>query len=168
MIKSLRINKSELFYTSKWDNQNLNEYYQHILNNLILFLTNNNVPYSVNFGCDEITKDINLDFQYEHTFIKNKDGEYYPVCQPMETLRLIRGEYHPIGSTLQYPTKWGRKKASLHLVGTKLRDAELELENLMNNYKSKNCVNYLCKTCCKSDNCYFHTHIQQQNKIKQK
>ena len=76
MIKSLRINKSELFYTSKWDNKNLNEYYQHILNNLILFLTNNNVPYSVNFGCDEITKDINLDFQYEHTFIKNKDDEY--------------------------------------------------------------------------------------------
>jgi len=25
---------------------------------------------------------------------ENKDGEYYPVCQPMETLRLIRGEYH--------------------------------------------------------------------------
>ena len=61
---------------------------------------------------------------------ENRDGEYYPVCQPMETLRLIRGEYHPIGSTLQYPTKWGRKKASLHLVGTKLADARLELENL--------------------------------------
>lgn len=61
---------------------------------------------------------------------ENTEGEYYPVCQPMETKRLVRGEYHPIGSTLQYPTKWGRKKASLHLVGTKLADAELELENL--------------------------------------
>jgi len=77
MIKNVIINKSELYYTTKWDVGNLNEYYQHILNNLIFFLKNNNVPYSVNFGCDEIIKDINLDFQYEHTIIKNEDGEYY-------------------------------------------------------------------------------------------
>jgi hypothetical protein len=76
MNKSVKINKSELFYTTKWCNQNLNEYYQYILNNITLFLTNNNVPYSVNFGCEEISKDINLDFQYEHTFIKNSNGGY--------------------------------------------------------------------------------------------
>ena len=61
---------------------------------------------------------------------ENEAGEYYPVVNRMEKHTLIRGEYHPIGSTLQYPTKWGRKQASLHLVGTKLRDAKLELENL--------------------------------------
>ena len=46
---------------------------------------------------------------------ENKEGEYYPVCQPMETLRLIRGEYHPIGSTLQYPTKWAVKRLAYTL-----------------------------------------------------
>jgi hypothetical protein len=34
MNKSVKINKSELFYTTKWCNQNLNEYYQYILNNI--------------------------------------------------------------------------------------------------------------------------------------
>jgi len=76
MIKNTIINKSELFYTNEWDNSNLNEYYQYILNNIILFLTNNNVPYSVNFGCNDIVKDINLDFQYEHTIVNNGDNSY--------------------------------------------------------------------------------------------
>lgn len=77
MIKSKIINKTELFYEDKWDIGNLNEYYQHILNQLIYFLNNNDVPYSVNFGCKTLSKDINLDFQYEHTIIKNNE-EY--IC----------------------------------------------------------------------------------------
>jgi hypothetical protein len=76
MITNTIINKSKLFYTNEWDNSNLNEYYQYILNNIILFLTNNNVPYSVNFGCNDIVKDINLDFQYEHTILNNGDNNY--------------------------------------------------------------------------------------------
>ena len=60
---------------------------------------------------------------------ENEQGEYYPVCQPIETPGLIRGEYIPIGSRLQYPTKWGRKKASLHILEFKIADAKRELEN---------------------------------------
>ena len=68
---------------------------------------------------------------------ENQSGEYYPVCQPIETPGLIRGQYIPIGSRLQYPTKWGRKKASIHLLEHKIQDtirtiqsAERELEKL--------------------------------------
>ena len=59
MIKSKIVNKSELFYETKYDDSNINEYYQYILNTIILFLTKNNIPYSINFGCDNILKDIN-------------------------------------------------------------------------------------------------------------
>ena len=68
---------------------------------------------------------------------ENSAGEYYPVCQQIDTPGLIRGEYIPIGSRLQYPTKWGRKKASLHLLNHKIEDtkrtlaqAAIELEKL--------------------------------------
>lgn len=88
MIKSGVINKSELFYTTKYVDGNLNEYYQHILNNIRLFLTNNNVPYSVNFGCEDISKDINLDFQFEHTILKN--GEDRCTCKIHRFYSLIK------------------------------------------------------------------------------
>jgi hypothetical protein len=88
MIKSKLINKSELFYTTKWDNGNLNEYYQYILNCIILFLTKNNIPYSVNFGCDDILKDINLDFQYEHTIVNDGKVGYY--CDVYRFTNLIQ------------------------------------------------------------------------------
>ena len=61
---------------------------------------------------------------------ENKEGEYYPVCQPIETPGIIRSEYIPIGRRLQYPTKWGRKRASLHLLEFKIEDAKRELENV--------------------------------------
>jgi hypothetical protein len=60
---------------------------------------------------------------------ENQQGEYYPVCQPIETPGLIRGEYIPIGSRLQYPTKWGRKKASTHILEFKIEDCKRTLEN---------------------------------------
>ncbi len=71
MVKSIKVNKTDLSYEDKWDVSNLNEYYQYILNNLIGFFKINNVPLSVNFGCDSLIKDINLEFQYEHTIIKS-------------------------------------------------------------------------------------------------
>jgi hypothetical protein len=77
MIKSKIVNKSELFYETKYDDSNINEYYQYILNTIILFLTKNNIPYSINFGCDNILKDINLDFQYEHTITNYGNDIYY-------------------------------------------------------------------------------------------
>ncbi len=52
------------------------------------------------------------------------------MCQPIETPGIIRSEYIPIGRRLQYPTKWGRKRASLHLLEFKIEDAKRELENV--------------------------------------
>jgi hypothetical protein len=88
MIKSKIVNKSKLFYETKYDNSNLNEYYQYILNTIILFLTKNNIPYSINFGCDNILKDINLDFQYEHTIINYGNGIY--SCEVDRFEKLIK------------------------------------------------------------------------------
>lgn len=88
MIKSKIVNNSELFYETKYDNSNLNEYYQYILNTIILFLTKNNIPYSINFGCDNILKDINLDFQYEHTITNNGNGIY--SCEVYRFEELIK------------------------------------------------------------------------------
>lgn len=68
-----------------------------------------------------------------HSFCElhtNESGEYYPVCQKIETPGLIRSEYIPIGKRLQYPTKWGRKRASLHLLEFKIANAQRELENV--------------------------------------
>ena len=58
---------------------------------------------------------------------ENPAGEYYPVVQRIDTPSLIRGEYIPIGSRLQYPTKWGRKRASITLLEHKIADKERQL-----------------------------------------
>ena len=73
MLKYIKVNKTDLFYEDKWNNSNLNEYYQYILNKLIDFFYINNIELSVNFGCDFLNKDIDIDFQYEHTIIKNNN-----------------------------------------------------------------------------------------------
>ncbi len=59
----------------------------------------------------------------------NDSGGYYPVCQRIETPGLIRSEYIPIGSRLQYPTKWGRKRAALHLLEFKIKDCQKQLQD---------------------------------------
>ena len=58
---------------------------------------------------------------------QNESGEYYPVCQRIETPSLIRSEYIPIGSRLQYPNKWGRKRAVTHLLDFKIADAKKQI-----------------------------------------
>ena len=58
---------------------------------------------------------------------ENESGEYYPVCQRIETPSLIRSEYIPIGSRLQYPNKWGRKRAATHLLEFKIADAKKQI-----------------------------------------
>ena len=57
----------------------------------------------------------------------NDAGEYYPVVNRLDKFTIIRGEYIPIGSRLQYPTKWGRKKASITLLEHKIADKEKQL-----------------------------------------
>ena len=60
---------------------------------------------------------------------ENESGEYYPVCVRIETPGLIRSEYIPIGRRLQYPTKWGRKKAATHLLEFKIEDAKKQIRD---------------------------------------
>jgi hypothetical protein len=63
------------------------------------------------------------------TLHTNAEGEYYPVCQKIDTPALIRQEYYPIGSVLQYPNKWGRRKAAMHLLEFKITDAKKQIED---------------------------------------
>jgi hypothetical protein len=67
----------------------------------------------------------------------NESGEYYPVTQCIDKYTLIKGEYLPIGNTLQYPKRWGRKRGALELLNFRiadkqrvLADAQKELEML--------------------------------------
>ncbi|NBV14915.1 MAG: hypothetical protein EBS07_12755 [Sphingobacteriia bacterium] len=52
---------------------------------------------------------------------ENLQGEYYPVTDCQGKLNLIRSEYHPIGNRLQYPKKWGRKRAATLLLEHKIK-----------------------------------------------
>ena len=60
----------------------------------------------------------------------NEAGEYYAVCQRIDTPGLIRGEYIPIGSQLVCPVKWGHKKGAEVLLDYKIADAEKQLADL--------------------------------------
>ena len=67
----------------------------------------------------------------------NDTGEYYPVINRLDKPTLIRGEYIPIGNTLQYPKNWGRQKGATTLLEYRiadklkvLEDTKLELEKL--------------------------------------
>ena len=64
------------------------------------------------------------------TLHTNPEGEYYAVCQRVDTPGLIRQEYTPIGVQLLCPVKWGHKKGALHLLDFKIKDAERQLEQV--------------------------------------
>jgi hypothetical protein len=64
-------------------------------------------------------------------------GEYYPVVNRLDVHTLIRGEYHPIGNSFQYPKNWGKRKGATILLEHRIedkqkqiKDAELELAKL--------------------------------------
>ena len=50
------------------------------------------------------------------TLHQKEGGEWYVVTQPLSSLGLIREEYYPVGNTLVYPTKWGRKRGAEILI----------------------------------------------------
>lgn len=65
------------------------------------------------------------------------DGEYYPVVQWDSVLKLIRGQYHPVGNRIQFPKAWGRKWGATTLLEHNIRvqqdiirGAQIELEKL--------------------------------------
>jgi hypothetical protein len=67
----------------------------------------------------------------------NELNEYYPVINRLDKHTLIRGEYIPIGNTLQYPRNWGRKRGATTLLEYRIEDklkvlegVKLELEKL--------------------------------------
>lgn len=62
------VNNSKIFYDNKWDNSNLEEYRNFIIKEIKRNLIDFNNSISINLGCDT-KKDINIDFQYEHTII---------------------------------------------------------------------------------------------------
>ena len=76
----------------------------------------------------------------EHCYVvlhTNELNEYYPVINRLDKHTLIRGEYIPIGNTLQYPRNWGRKLGATTLLEYRiadklkvLEDVKLELEKL--------------------------------------
>jgi hypothetical protein len=55
---------------------------------------------------------------------EDSSGEYYAVVTPQEGLKLIRGEYLPLGNRLQFPNKWGKGEAALYLINHKIVEQE--------------------------------------------
>ena len=51
-------------------------------------MNENDIPFSINFGCGNLSKDINLDFQYEHTIINDENGGFY--CEVYRFEELIK------------------------------------------------------------------------------
>ena len=41
------------------------------------------------------------------SIVESESGELSVIVQPLDGLKLIRGEYLPVGNRLQFPTKWG-------------------------------------------------------------
>jgi hypothetical protein len=55
---------------------------------------------------------------------EDENNEYYAVIIPQEGLKLIRGEYLPMGNRLQFPNKWGKQEAALSLIQHKIVEQE--------------------------------------------
>ena len=47
---------------------------------------------------------------------EDDNGDYYVTNMEDNHLKLIRGEYRPIGNRMFYPNGWGKKKGSLKLL----------------------------------------------------
>ncbi len=60
---------------------------------------------------------------------EREDGEYDAVISRNSTFTLIRGEYHPIGKSYNYPQVWGRKYAATKLIESILADKKKIIED---------------------------------------
>jgi hypothetical protein len=60
---------------------------------------------------------------------ENEQGEYYPVVEWDDTPKLVRGEYHPIGSRFQYPRNWGKRKGATILLEQRIEDVRKQIED---------------------------------------
>ena len=58
------------------------------------------------------------------SIVESESGELSVIVQPLDGMKLIRGEYHPVGNKLQFPTKWGKKEGAIYLVEHKIAQQE--------------------------------------------
>jgi hypothetical protein len=79
MIINETINKTNFFYTDEHKSSNLGEYYEYIVRLLKKIFIEEEIHYDVNFGVNNLKKNINLDFQYEHIIVKNEDKYKYNI-----------------------------------------------------------------------------------------
>lgn len=79
MILNEYINKTNFFYTDSHNHTGLCEYYNMICKQLKKVFYENDFPYDVNFGNEDSEKEINLDFQYEHTIVKKNNTYQHNV-----------------------------------------------------------------------------------------
>lgn len=70
----------------------------------------------------------NKALHYTAEVFEDDNGDYYVVHIKDAHLKLIRGEYIPIGNRLLYPKQWGTKKASLHLLDYLIENDEKVIE----------------------------------------
>lgn len=72
----------------------------------------------------------------------HKDGNRWYLLEEEKKVGLIKSEYLPIGNSLVYPKKWGRKKAALHFLNHLIEDVEKMKEDadkrltILNNLKN--------------------------------
>lgn len=57
-------------------------------------------------------------------------NEVYFTDVPLPYEKLIRREYTPLGNMLQYPTKWGKKKAITHFIQWYLKEHTESIKQL--------------------------------------
>jgi len=63
------------------------------------------------------------------TTLKENNGKLYAVTEGRAQRGLIKNEYLPIGQSLVYPKKWGKKEGSLKLVRHFIEEQNKIIEN---------------------------------------
>ena len=58
------------------------------------------------------------------SIVESSDGELSVIVQPLDGMKLIRGEYLPLGNRLQFPTKWGKQEGAIYLLEHKIAQQE--------------------------------------------
>jgi hypothetical protein len=70
----------------------------------------------------------NKERQVVITLEETPDGRFYMPHRILDDKKyLIRGEYHPIGKSLQFPKKWGKKRGVLHFLQHRIDEVQAEI-----------------------------------------
>ena len=75
------------------------------------------------------------------SIVESSAGELSVIVQPQSGLKLIRGEYIPMGNRLQFPNKWGKQEAAIYLLEWKINQQEAIIQQASNELaKLKDCL----------------------------